>query len=101
MIRQTSILCYRQLEAEGKLGKESYLIYSFFKNRYPLTYTRNDISRLLNKRINGVTGRINGLIKAHWLVELGKIRDPLTNKLNMIIQWNEEFVRKLIGVENQ
>ncbi|MHA2358422.1 MAG: hypothetical protein ACXABK_06620, partial [Candidatus Heimdallarchaeaceae archaeon] len=64
-------------------------------NRYPLTYTRNDISRLLNKRINGVTGRINGLIKARWIRELGMIRDPLTKRLNMLIQWNEEFVRTL------
>ena len=101
MIRQTSILAYRQLEAEGTLGKEASIIYEFFKARFPFAYTRNDISRLLNKRINGVSGRINGLLKPQWnnispLVELGKVRDPITKKQNMIIQWNENGVLRLM-----
>ena len=86
-IRQTSLMAYYASDAEQIFGKQSYLIYDFFKRNYPVDYTRNEISRNLGIKINAVCGRINELIKAEWLEEVGKRKDTYSKKLNMMIRW--------------
>ena len=82
MIRQTSILAYRDISEDGTALSQKEVILNYIKN-YSSGLTRNDISLELSIKINAVCGRTRELIKAGLVEEIGKRHDPFTNKLNM------------------
>jgi len=83
-IRQTSLMAYREIEADGTMGKQAMKIYKYLK--FTLEgYTRNELSRFLNIPINAVCGRVNELLQAEWIVEIGKKKDKFTNKQNLVV----------------
>lgn len=92
MIRQTSMMAYQEISHDGTIGKQAYEILLFFKENYPITFSRNEISRKLDITINAVCGRINELIKAEWLIETGKEYDPITKKKNMTIIYKQSQI---------
>ena len=88
-IRQESLQAYFHSDNQPKFGRQALTIYNFYKDKYPRTFTRNEISRYLNIKINAVCGRINELIKAKWLVEVEKRKDEFSNMNNNAIRWKE------------
>ena len=69
-------------------------IYSFLRSKYPLGYTRNEINTILGIRLTSVCARVNALIEAKWLTEIGEFDkssrkvDPITGRNNSWLKWN-------------
>lgn len=61
-MQETSLSAYRDMQDEGKVGKQAALILSFIKSGED--YSRQEICRLTGLAVNAVSGRVNDLLKA-------------------------------------
>ena len=88
-IRQESLQAYYHEGNQKKFGNQAMTIFRLLRN-YPEGFTRNEISKLLNIKINAVCGRVNELIQAEWLIEDGKKLDEYSNMRTNIVRLKNE-----------
>ena len=82
-IRQESLNAYLYPSNQPRFGRQATVIYKYLLGHPGVS--RNELSILLNIKINAVCGRVNELIKAKWIVEVDKKIDPYTKmKVNSL-----------------
>jgi hypothetical protein len=81
MIRQTSILAYKEIINDGLLGLMEQRVYNIIC-KYPGLCDR-EYSELTGLRINQITGRRNDLLRKGLVVDDGLKKFEKTNKTVM------------------
>lgn len=87
MARQTSIQAYREIEADGVLGKLQWAVYSFLFQKGPLT-TRGVHSGIksIARDVGIVSTRLTELTSMGLVYEVKEVRCEVTGK--SVILWD-------------
>ena len=85
MIRQTSLVAYQDITEDGTALSQRRIILNFIKI-YSDGLTRQEVSRMLQIKINAVCGRVRELVKRGSLFEDGKKQNRFSCKQNYILK---------------
>ena len=86
MIRQTSLMAFREIEFRGKLGERQIQVLKVIRDN-PLVNDK-EISQRLNLPINVVTPRRNELVKAGYVLGCGVRPCEITGRASHVWKIN-------------
>lgn len=82
-VSRFSLSAYEDLRDAGELSKQERIVFNTVVEHGPMT--REEIEAFSGLRLASVCGRVNSLLKKGVFLETGERKNPITGKLNGIL----------------